>query len=240
MPTRRLPRTDEQRTVALTTCNTKYQATAAPARLITAAQFVTLGATLSPWRSACDAVGPALALQTTRTATCDTCFYKCVQTNSHFIQVLNMAIERGVLAASVRAYYDLPVSHAEVPSMTTVEDALLWAARLATGEAARVTAGGPAMAWPTISEVNTAATNLQNAVTLQSTAKDAYDLALEAVAEQRPTVDPVIKDFWDTIEYNLRAEEASSLRRKAREWGVVYDGEEEEEPTPPPPTPPGP
>ena len=28
-----------------------------------------------------------------------------------------------------------------------------------------------------------------------------------------------------------------SLRRKAREWGVVYDGEEEEETPPAPPTP---
>ncbi len=35
-------------------------------------------------------------------------------------------------------------------------------------------------------------------------------------------------------------DDASSLRRKAREWGVVYDSEDEEEPTSPPPTPPGP
>ena len=64
----------------------------------------------------------------------------------------------------------------------------------------------------------------------------AYDLAQEVVADQRPAVDDLIKGLWDTIEFNLRTEEPSSLRRKAREWGVVYDEADEAEP----PTPPGP
>ena len=56
------------------------------------------------------------------------------------------------------------------------------------------------------------------------------------MADQRPAVDDLIKDLWDTIEFNLRNEEASSLRRKAREWGVVYDGDDEVEvPRPCPP-----
>ena len=71
----------------------------------------------------------------------------------------------------------------------------------------------------------------------QSTAKDAYDAGQEAVAAQRPSVDALIKDLWDTIEFALRADEPSSLRRKAREWGVFYLGDEE---TPVPHTPPGP
>ena len=58
------------------------------------------------------------------------------------------------------------------------------------------------------------------------------------VAEQRPAVGDLIKDLWDTIEFNLRTEEPSSLRRKAREWGVVYDDDDEAElPPPPPPEP---
>ena len=39
----------------------------------------------------------------------------------------------------------------------------------------------------------------------------------------------------DTIEYNLRVDPLHSLRRKAREWGVVYEGDDEET-TPPTPT----
>jgi hypothetical protein len=240
MPSRRLPQTDDQRSTALQVCNVKYQNTAAPLRLISATQFTTLGGVLSPWRGAREALGPLLATQTAATATAQSALTTCVRVISHFIQVLNFAIERGTLTPSARAFYELPISHAEVPDMNTAEETLLWAARLATGETARIGAGGPALAWPAIAEVNTAANALQSALTAQSTAKDAYDLAQEIVSDQRPTVDPFIKDLWDTIEFNLRTEDASSLRRKAREWGVVYDGEEEEDAPPAPPAPPTP
>lgn len=240
MPSRRLPKTDDQRSAALNTCNVKYQATAAPARLITAAQFITLGSVLSPWRNGRDGLGPLLAAQTNATAQATTSFTALTRVCSHFIQVLNFAIDRGVLPASVRAYYDLPVSHAEVPDMNSSAAALQWSVNLDAGEAQRIAAGGAALAWPTIGEVNAAAATYQNHETLQSSAKDAYDLAQEDVAAQRPAVDDLIKDLWDTIEFNLRADDPSSLRRKAREWGVVYDGEEEEETPPTPPAPPTP
>jgi hypothetical protein len=240
MPSRRLPQTDDQRSTALQTCNAKYQNTAAPLRLISAAQFTELGAILSPWRGAREAQSPLLAAQTAATDVVDSTHATCARTNSHFIQVMNLAIERGKLAPSVRAYYELPVSHAEVPVMNTVELALQWAAKLANGEGQRIAAGGLPLAWPAMAEINDDAAALQAAVNAQSTAKDAYDLAQETVAEQRPTVDPFIKDLWDTIEFNLRTEEPSSLRRKAREWGVTYQGEEAEETPPAPPTPPTP
>jgi len=237
MPTRKLPRTDDERSTALTTCAAKYNATAAPARLITVAQFNTLGGTLSPWGAARTALAPALQAQTAATAAVDTALITSVRVNSHFIQVLNFAIERGTLAASARSYYQLPVTHAQVPDMNTVADALLWAGRLATGETARLADGGAALAWPAIGEVNSASAACAAAETTQSSAKSGFDIAQEDVGDQRPTVDPVIKDLWDTIEYNLRADAPPSLRRKAREWGVVYDGEEEAPAPPAPPTP---
>ena len=43
----------------------------------------------------------------------------------------------------------------------------------------------------------------------------AYAPAQEAMAEQRPAVDDLIKVLWDTIEFNLRNEEPSSLRRRS-------------------------
>ena len=240
MPSRRLPKTDDERSAALDACNVKYQATAAPLRLITPAQFAALGGVLSPWRGARGALGPLLAAQTARTATCATCFLVTRRVISQFIQVLNFAIERGTLPASVRAYYELPVNQAEVPEMNTAADLLQWAGKLATGEAQRISAGGAPLAWPAIAEVSAAALALQTNENLQSTAKDAYDAGQEIVAAQRPAVDAWIRDAWDTIEFNLRADEPTSLRRKAREWGVTYEGDEPAEPPPAPPAPPEP
>jgi hypothetical protein len=114
----------------------------------------------------------------------------------------------------------------------------LWGARIASGEAARVAAGGTAMAMPTAAQVAAAFSTYTTAEATQTSAKTAYDNGQEAVGTQRPAADALILDLWDTIEFNLRANDPSSLRRKAREWGVVYDGDEEE--TPPPPAPPVP
>ncbi len=150
------------------------------------------------------------------------------------------AIERGTLPPSDRAYYTLPVSHPEVPVINTCAAALDWVQRLESGESARTGDGGPGMAWPNISEVAATATALTTAENAQALTKLTYDQLQESIATQRPAVDLLIADLWDTIEYNLRHNDASSLRRKAREWGVVYqndDGTEETDPPEPPPVP---
>ena len=121
-------------------------------------------------------------------------------------------------------------------------DRLTWAQNLRDGEAARATAQGPAykpMALPAAAEITAALNAYLPALETASTAKNAYDTAQEAVQGLRPAVDAVILDLWDTIEYTYRHEDATSLRRKAREWGVVYATRPGENPDPTPtPTPP--
>jgi hypothetical protein len=61
--------------------------------------------------------------------------------------------------------------------------------------------------------------------------KREYDLAQEAVEKLRPEADELIADIWADVFYHFRKEEASSMRRKARRYGVMYKnvkGEEEE------------
>lgn len=244
MPTRRLPQTDEKRSQALNTCASKAASTGAPQWLITTAQNTTLTNLRTPWNTAHSNTGSALSTQTNRTALVTAALADCARCISHFIQVLNLAVERRILPASDRALYQLPVGHAEVPDINTVADCLLWSARLDAGEAARTGDGGEPLAWPAIGEVTASATTLTASENAQSTAKDNYDNLQEAIALQRPAVDALILDLWDTIEYNLRHEPApSSLRRKAREWGVIYindDGTEETDEPAPPPAPPTP
>ena len=241
MPTRRLPRTDDDRSRALTTCANKVNTTPTANWLITPAQNATLQGQLSAWRNTRNAAATALSTQTTATATVNTRFTACARCISHFIQVLNLAIERGILLPGVRALYQLPVSHAAVPPINTVADAQLWQMNLENGEAARIAAGGTALAWPAIGEITASANLLTTAENSQSNAKGTYDILQENIAALRPAVDALILDLWDTIEYNLRHDAPSSLRRKAREWGVIYindDGTEETDPPAPPVVPP--
>ena len=241
MPSRRLPQTDANRSKALITCARRTSTLSAGAWLITVAQNNTLNGLLSSWRNNQNAAGGGLSVQTGATSASQQCLTRTVRIISHFIQVLDMAIERGALPPSVRPLYQLNASHGGVPDINTVADALLWAQRLADGEAARINQGGAPLAWPAVSEVTAEADLLRAAADTQSTDKLLFDQAQEAIATQRPAIDTHIRDLWDTIEYNLRHEpDAASLRRKAREWGVVYindDGSEETDEPAPAPTP---
>ena len=239
MPSRRLPRTDDARTEAINACYDKYNATPPSARLITATQFGTLSTARTTWGNATNSCGPLLQAQATATEAAVAAFETCQRLVSHFIQVFNLGVERAVFPAADRAFYQLPVSSSDVPALTSKADVALWAGRIAIGESQRQASGGTPMAMPDAAQVDAASTALAALDTAQSIAKDAYDAGQEACSALRPPTDALILDLWDTIEYNLRGETpASSLRRRAREWGVIYRGEEEEEPVPPiPPAP---
>lgn len=241
MPSRQRPRTDDERSTALNLCLVKNNSTVNPAdRLITSAQATTLGMRVTSWTGARDATAPLLRAQTTATNNVNGAFTVLARFISHFIQVFNLAIERGVFTASDRTFYQLDESSDTVPALDSGADVRLWAGRIASGEAARITAGGTPMAMPGASQVAMAFTPYTSADATQTTAKTNFDLAQEAVGSQRPAVDALILDLWDTIEYNLRANDPPSLRRKAREWGVVYDEDEAQPPAPPTPPPPVP
>ena len=237
MPTRHLPRTHDERSTALNACSSKYNATVNPSdRLITSAQYTTLSARIPLWTNARDAAAILLRTQTTATAATTLAFDNLVRYVSHFIQVFNMSIARGESTPSDRTFYQLDASSDVVPDLKSNADIRLWAAHIATGETARVAAGGTPMAKPSAAQVATALTAYTSADAAQSSAKTAYDLGQEAISTQRPATDALILDLWDTIEYNLRANDPTSLRRKAREWGITYDNDETEASVPPVPS----
>lgn len=237
MPTRSLPRNDDERTTAMHGCLGKYANSTATAQLISGEQFTTLQATSTEWDTTKGALGPLLRAQSHATDDANVASTVLTKNISHFIQVFNLAVDRGIFSAADRAYYQLPVSSATVPALDNLASLELWAGRLIKGDADRVTAGGEPMAMPGIPDVVSALRLFTLAGDEQSTAKTAYDAAQGAVAALRPTVDLRVKDIWDTIEFKLRALDAPGLRRAAQEWGVVYAADSTP-PVPPAPTPP--
>ena len=238
MPSRRLPRTNDDRSTAMSLCTVKYNATPNPAdKLITSTQFGTLSLRATTWNTARDTLPPLLRAQTTATNAVNAAVTVLERIISHFIQVFNMAIARGGFTASDRTYYQLDESSDVVPPLASGADLRLWAGRIASGETVRVAAGGAPMAMPSAAQVATVFSTYTSADATQTTAKTNFDLGQEAVSNQIAATDLLILDLWDTIEFNLRANDPTSLRRKAREWGVVYDGDAALPPPPVPPTP---
>ena len=242
MPSRSLPNSDAQRSTALDAAFNKWNSTAASLRPFSPDQFAALIAQRSPWKLKTAAAATALSAQLGAVRTADNLGTALGQLISHFIQGFNLAVARGYYPASARAFYQLDASSDGVPLMSSQADLLTWAGNVITGETARQTAEGAAykaMAMPAAAEISTALAAYEPALAVASTAKDAYDIAQEAVQVLRPGVDAVILDLWDTIEFAFRHDDPTSLRRKAREWGVVYMARPGETPdSAPTPTPP--
>jgi hypothetical protein len=167
-------------------------------------------------------VGSALSAQADATETVKTTIGDARMYITHFFKTFNDAIDRGVFTASDRGFYQLDINDNTVPSLSTEADVILWGERIKDGDAARVLAGGAAMAMPTAAEVDTKLQLFITANNTQGLKKTAYDQAQEAVNGLNTEADAVIKKMWDEAETFYNEETASSMRRKCREWGVIY------------------
>lgn len=238
MPARLLPVTDAARLQALETAAGKAAAVGAGPLAFSAATKTTLDATLPQFRTELQERGVALGAQVAATTALTAQRGRLRTYVSHFLQQLNMAIARGVLTVADRAFFQIPTSQESLPRMTSEAELLMWSQRIADGEAARVTAGGTALPFPSATEVTTERTAYVTLQADQSTKKDALDAEQEDVDAMRAAVDGLILDIWDEVEFTFRKESASSARANAREYGVVYvsrPGEPTEPGQPPPP-----
>jgi hypothetical protein len=174
------------------------------------------------YRSSMQAVGVALANQAQSTSAVAESKETAKMFNSHFVQVFDFGIKRGKYVPAHRAHYQLPVNSDTLPRMVTENEILQVGDNIIAGDATRVTAGGAAMANPTAIEVDTAITDFRTLNNAQSNLKDAYDDAQETLDGMVPEADGVLKKVWDEVETRFNEEEPSSMRRKAREYGVVY------------------
>lgn len=234
MPFRRLPDSKATLLTALTAAGQKAQSTAPALWLISAQQFSRYldlaepqdgqaGSVLWRFKKELGEEAGALAAQTPLTSLLDSTRGLLRCSISHFIQNINNAIMRGSLPREVRTLYNLPLESDRLPSLGADADLWLWSGHLIAGEAARVAAGGPPMAWPSAAELDGLRQELTERSAVQSTAKDRYDREQGDVERIVPEAAAAVNDLWDTIEFNLRQEPSnSSRRRRAREWGVVY------------------
>jgi hypothetical protein len=143
--------------------------------------------------------------------------------DSHYFQVFNLGVARGIYPASARTFYGIDASDDKVPILTKENDVKHWAQAIVTGDAARVAAGGAAMTNPTAAEVGLKLADYTTKHNTQSEKKDAYDNAQQVVGGMFGTVKQLVVDMWDEVEFYFRHEpDEASKRRKCREWGVVY------------------
>ncbi|MBI5215641.1 MAG: hypothetical protein HY960_07795 [Ignavibacteriae bacterium] len=242
MPYRQLPNTDAGRLSAFQNAKQKVENTPSNSLALGAESVNNLNSTLPQFEEAMESRGTALQAQADATVEAEKAGAILKMYISHFFQVFNLGVERGKFSPGARAFYTLDVSQASLPALNSDSDLLMWGNNIVTGDERRKDASGVEMTNPSPAEVETAYNEFIAKTNTQSQLKDNYDKAQETVAAMREQVDAIIKDIWDEVEYKFRKDEPSSLRRKAREYGVVYITRPEEEPEdgeqPPTPEPP--
>jgi hypothetical protein len=245
MPFRQLPASDPTRTQALQGALKKWNSTTGAARLISAATGAALETLQPKWEKEVAERADAFGQQSASTLALSAAADKLRLLVSHFIQVYQMGIARGDFAAAGRAVYELSVNEETVPNLDAEAALLLWADRIVKGDPRRVAQFSEApMTIPAASAVAAALQAYNVKLTAQTDAKDQLEAEQADVIALRSDADKLIRDVWDEVEFALRQLEAPTLRRRAREWGVVYaqrPGEPEEgsgetpEPAPTPP-----
>ena len=222
MPSLNRPNSDNTRVKALQGAFNKAQSTPPANLAFSGATLVLLTAFLPNLEAEMQQRGSALTSQTAATGALTASRRMLHMFITHFFRVFNFAVARGQFPTTDRGHYQLDVNSESAPLLPNDAELTLWAGRIALGETARVAAGGTPMAFPSAAQVAAAATAFQTQKGVQSSSKDAYNQQQEEVENMRAEADELIDDIWDEVLFTFRKHTPASMRRNAREYGLVY------------------
>jgi hypothetical protein len=222
MPQRRLPKSNTARLTALRTSSAKNAVTPAPDRPLTAGTQAALAVMLPLYNGLMNAAHVARVAQVAATEVVEPLLRSARLWVSHGFQALINACVREQFSRSVLGYYGLDSNANGGPELVSLQQVLDGGAAFAQGEADRTGAGGDPITFPLPSDIADKVDQLNTAHLNQSARKTAYDNSLEAIDAQNPEADRLILKLWNEIETAFDTGDKPSMRRKAREWGVVY------------------
>ena len=265
MPSRRLPNTIAAVIRTLKTARDEWKRTPVVAnRAISADQWAQLdntvpAALLNRLIDQSATVDGALAAQSPITNSLADTAAKLGMNVSHFHQVFDLGVARGVFKAGARSYYQRAMNATTIPDLSGYDAIAEEAENVVKGEAARAEAEGHPATFDSsvtfdsgvrfdsiVGFVPMALPSAADVAALLATFKTQRDESNEVQVEtdaQRETLQALYTealalavDICDTVEFFYRHDpDASSRRVKCERWGVVYVSDPA--PVTPPPTP---
>lgn len=232
MPYRQLPNSTPTVIRTLKTARDEYKNTPNPAdRAISADQFAQLDETVPGNilnRLLADAaeVELAEAAQFPLTTAHMQAGAKLSMVVSHFHQVLDLGVTRGIFSPGARGYYGRDITSSTLPSLSSYTDLAEAADDIVKGEAARKTAEGAAyipMALPGAAEVDSLLTQFKTLGNQSQAAQLNTDTQRQTLNSDYPAALALAVDICDTVEFFYRKTASDATRRvQCQRWGVVY------------------
>jgi hypothetical protein len=242
MATRKIPNSTPSVLRSLQTARDAWKNSSAADRAITAEQWARLddsdeNSLLSRLLKQVSDVDVALAMQAPLTANLNQAAARLTMFVSHFHQVIDFAIARGLFKPGARSYYGRDVSATTVPDLSGYDAIQQAAQHIIDGEAARDAVEDPpfiAMSMPGAAEVGAVLAQFKAARTQSIQSQTQTDREREEVSALYPEAQALAVDICDTVEFFYRKDpDASSRRAKAARWGVVYTYDANEPGAPP-------
>jgi hypothetical protein len=222
MPYRRLPNTDNARIKALQTALKKGKELPPFKLAFTQGTFTRIQSTMPGYEHSLSENKTAYNLQVEKNKDYHKHLRKAKLYVSHFIQVINLAIIRGDLPASTRAYFGMDEDEKKLPSLQTEEELLEWGHKIIDGEKERRNASLTAITNPSIAVVKVFFDKFLDVYYLQNTLKKRCQRAQSDLNDKRSIVDSIIQQIWNEVEDTYKDLPEEIRRVKAVEYGLVY------------------
>jgi len=222
MPYRRLPNTDNARHKALLKAYQKGKETPPFKLAFSQSAYQRVVSFLSSYEKTMLHQKSTLSHQTERNRDYHSLQKKARLYISHFVQVVNMAIQRGEISSSILDYYKLNGYSKKLPPLNTEEEIMQWGEKIIYGETQRVQNGMSPITNPTIAVVKVRYEKFMEAYRNQKNLQKANSRALKELAELRPMADDIILQIWNEVEESFKDLPDDLRREKAMEYGLVY------------------
>jgi len=141
---------------------------------------------------------------------------------SHFIQVMNLAVQRGELDKQIRKYYQIEVDNKKAPLLNSEQEIIMWGERIIQGEQQRVREGMTPVTNPTVAVVKVRYENFIDSQKCQKILQQNQQRSQQKLVEMRATADAIIQSVWNEVEAHFATHGEESKRAKAAEYGVHY------------------
>lgn len=140
----------------------------------------------------------------------------------HFLQVINMAVEREEMKPEVFQFYGLEYAPGKIPVLRSEKDTLEMGEKVINGEQKRIASGGSPVYNPSIALVKVAYQEFKDAYINFTNYRDTVTRTIDRFVQLRKQCNDLIASVWDEIEKNFEDLPPKHMRQKAQDFGVVY------------------
>ncbi len=141
---------------------------------------------------------------------------------SHFLQVVNMSIQRGELSSEVRTFYGIDRGNQKLPDLSNEESLLKWGEKIIQGENERMNQRGNRIYNPSLALVSI---NYEKFVASYKDNKNqqmVQERANQELANYREAADKCILELWNILEEHFRKHNEKMFRTICSAWGISY------------------